>query len=66
VRLRVEVGQHAAQGSREGYEVVVQLLLEKGADFESKTDSGQTLLSWAAENGHEAHRATAARQGSRR
>jgi hypothetical protein len=35
-----------------GYEVVVELLLEKGADFETKAGSGQTPLSWAAENGH--------------
>ena len=33
----------------------MKLLLEKGADVESKdTDYGQTPLSWAAENGHEA------------
>jgi hypothetical protein len=34
---------------------VVQLLLDKGAELESKdTNYGQTPLSWAAENGHEA------------
>jgi hypothetical protein len=33
---------------------VVKLLLEKGAELESKDNSGQTALSWAAENGHEA------------
>ena len=32
----------------------MKLLLEKGADLESKDDYGQTPLSWAAENGHEA------------
>jgi ankyrin repeat protein len=34
---------------------VVKLLLEKGAELESKDkDFGQTPLSWAAECGHEA------------
>ncbi|RKL09689.1 hypothetical protein BFJ70_g16644 [Fusarium oxysporum] len=33
---------------------VVQLLLEKGADIEAKDNHGQTILSWAAENGHTA------------
>ena len=39
-----------------GHEVVVRLLLEKGAELESKDrfGSGQTLLSWAAEDGHKA------------
>jgi hypothetical protein len=38
-----------------GHEEVVKLLLEKGADSESKdSKSGQTPLSWAAENGREA------------
>jgi ankyrin repeat protein len=32
----------------------VKLLLEKGADTESKDNYSQTLLSWAAYNGHEA------------
>jgi ankyrin repeat protein len=33
----------------------VKLLLEKGADVESKgRGDGRTPLSWAAENGHEA------------
>jgi ankyrin repeat protein len=33
----------------------VKLLLEKGAELESKdTTYGRTPLSWAAENGHEA------------
>ena len=32
----------------------MKLLLEKGADVESKDQYGQTPLSWAAENGHEA------------
>jgi ankyrin repeat protein len=35
--------------------VVVKLLLEKGAELESKdSEWGQTPLSWAAEKGHEA------------
>ena len=32
----------------------MKLLLDKNADIESKSDSGQTPLSWAAEKGHEA------------
>ena len=32
----------------------MKLLLEKGADVESKIYDGQTPLSWAAEKGHEA------------
>jgi ankyrin repeat protein len=38
-----------------GHEAVVKLLLEKGAELESKdNEHGRTPLSWAAENGHEA------------
>ena len=38
-----------------GHEAVVKLLLEKGAQLESKDNKyGQTPLSWAAETGHEA------------
>ena len=40
--------------AREGQEAVVKLLLEKGAELESKDGWGRTPLSWAAENGHEA------------
>jgi ankyrin repeat protein len=32
----------------------VQLLVEKGADVDSKDSSGRTPLSWAAGQGHEA------------
>ncbi len=35
-------------------EAVVKLLLEKGAELESKSKYGQTPLSSAAANGHEA------------
>jgi ankyrin repeat protein len=37
-----------------GHEAVVALLLEKGAELETKDSSGQTPLSWAAGSGHEA------------
>ena len=37
-----------------GQEAVVKLLLEKGAQLESKDNYGQTSLSYAAGNGHEA------------
>jgi ankyrin repeat protein len=38
-----------------GHEVVVKLLLEKGAELEAKDSNyGQTALSWAAEKEHEA------------
>jgi ankyrin repeat protein len=40
--------------ARNGHEEVVKLLLEKGADAESKSSYDWTPLSWAAENGHEA------------
>jgi ankyrin repeat protein len=41
----------AAKG---GQEAVVRLLLENGAELDSKSQSGQTPLSWAAKKGHEA------------
>jgi ankyrin repeat protein len=38
-----------------GHEAVVKVLLEKGAELESKDETwSQTPLSWAANNGHEA------------
>jgi hypothetical protein len=37
-----------------GHEAIVQLLLEKGAELESKDSGGRTPLSWAARKGHEA------------
>jgi ankyrin repeat protein len=36
------------------YEAVVRLLLEKGADMESKPSNDRTLLLWAADGGYEA------------
>ena len=33
---------------------MVKLLLENGAELEKEDKNGQTPLSWAAENGHEA------------
>ena len=38
----------------EGHEAVVKVLLERGAELETKDDNGWTPLSRAAENGHEA------------
>ena len=43
-----------SRAAAEGQEVVVRLLLEKGAELESKDNYGRTPLSRAAENGHEA------------
>ncbi|KAJ5653623.1 hypothetical protein N7490_000626 [Penicillium lividum] len=40
--------------AQRGHKAVVRLLLEKGADPESKDNSYRTSLSWAAEIGHEA------------
>ena len=37
-----------------GHKAVVKLLVEKGADVESKSRYGRTPLWWAAGNGHEA------------
>jgi ankyrin repeat protein len=37
----------------EGHEAVVQLLLEKGAEADSKDNSGRTPLSWAVVMCHE-------------
>lgn len=39
--------------AREGYEAVVQLLLEHGADVNLKDDDGQTALDSAIRKGHE-------------
>ena len=36
------------------HEAVVKLLLKKGAELESKNNSGQTSLLWAAKDGREA------------
>jgi ankyrin repeat protein len=40
--------------AEKGHEAVVKLMLEKGADLESKDKFGQTPLSRVAEMGHEA------------
>ncbi|KAL7962115.1 hypothetical protein V8C34DRAFT_311341 [Trichoderma compactum] len=40
--------------AKNGHDTVVNLLLEQGAEIESKDNGGQTPLSLAAENGHEA------------
>ena len=48
-----------------GHEAVVKLLLEKGADVESKDSDGQTPLSWAAEERARGGCEAAAREGRR-
>ncbi|KAI0186562.1 heterokaryon incompatibility protein-domain-containing protein [Xylaria flabelliformis] len=40
--------------AEQGYEAVVQQLLDKGVDIHAKNSLGQTLLFWAAGNGYEA------------
>jgi ankyrin repeat protein len=43
------------QAARGGGEAIVRLLLEKGAELESKDKyNGQTALSYVAQKGHEA------------
>jgi ankyrin repeat protein len=37
--------------AEKGHKDIVQLLLNKGADLESKSNSGRTPLSWAAKSG---------------
>ena len=37
-----------------GNEAIVKLLVEKGAELESKDNDGRTSLSWAVEIGREA------------
>ena len=49
-QLAVEVLQCAMDT---GHESVVKLLLERGAELETKDSEGQTLLLWAARNRHE-------------
>jgi ankyrin repeat protein len=41
-------------GCREGHEAVVKLLVEKGADVDTKDNYGRTPLSQAAENANKA------------
>ena len=49
------VKHHCYGLQKNGHEAVVKLLLEKGAELETKDkDYGRTPLLWAAENGHEA------------
>ncbi|CAK7207629.1 hypothetical protein SEUCBS139899_010440 [Sporothrix eucalyptigena] len=43
-----------ARAAEEGYEAVARLLLEKGANVESKDSNGRTPLARAAWQGHEA------------
>jgi len=53
--LRETEGEQLRKSCAEGDLRAVKLLLEKNADIETKdTKYGQTPLSWAAQNGHEA------------
>ena len=47
-------GTPLAGAAAMGREAVVKLLLEKGAELESKDTNGRTPLAWAAANRHEA------------
>ncbi|KAK5467499.1 hypothetical protein LTS15_000472 [Exophiala xenobiotica] len=40
--------------AKKGHEAIVRVLLERGAELDSKDNIGWTPLSWAARNGHEA------------
>ena len=43
------------RAAEKGHDEIVRLLVEKGADLETKDSIfGKTLLLWAAEKGHEA------------
>jgi ankyrin repeat protein len=52
-----DVGQASARplllAAEQGYEKIVALLLERGADIEAVDHLGDTALGWAASNGHD-------------
>ena len=48
-----------------GHEVIVKLLVKKGAKLDSKDGDGQTPLSWAAENRHGAVVKLLAKKGAK-
>jgi ankyrin repeat protein len=55
VNIKVSGQTPLSWAARNRHEAVVKLLLEKGAELETKDkDNSRTPLSWAAENGHEA------------
>jgi ankyrin repeat protein len=49
-----DVEQPLSWAARYGREAIVKLLLDQGAERESRDDAGRTPLSWAAKNGEEA------------
>ncbi|KAL2820650.1 hypothetical protein BJX63DRAFT_418288 [Aspergillus granulosus] len=52
--IRAEIFTELMISSYLGHEVIVKLLLDRGANLDSTDSSGRTPLSYAAQNGHEA------------
>jgi hypothetical protein len=55
INIKVSGQTPLSWAAEKGHEAIVKLLLERGAELETKDNNcGQTPLSWAAEKGHEA------------